>query len=146
MALDITYLPHMGPFCLSRSGNSRMPALATQHHEAMPWLMPQVKQPAFLRAEFPSWRDNCQDRARTPPCTGTSPLASPTTRKWPSMPDAETLTFALTYTGTLVVAALMFLGQLAAFTVLLALAGIVRLLTLPVHALTRRERPASTER
>jgi hypothetical protein len=55
------------------------------------------------------------------------------------MPDAETLTFALTYAGTLAVAALMFFGQFAAFTILLALAGIVRLLTLPVHALTRRE-------
>jgi hypothetical protein len=62
------------------------------------------------------------------------------------MPDAETLTLALTYTGTLAVAALMFLGQLAAFTVLLALAGIVRLLALPVHARTRRRKPNATER
>jgi hypothetical protein len=54
------------------------------------------------------------------------------------MSDTETLTFAITYAGTLAVAALMFFGQLAAFTILLALAGIVRLLTLPVHALTRR--------
>ena len=55
------------------------------------------------------------------------------------MPDAETLTLALTYTGTLAVAAVMFLGQLAAFTILLALAGMVRLLTLPVRARTQRE-------
>jgi hypothetical protein len=61
------------------------------------------------------------------------------------MPDAETLTLALTFTGTLAVAALMFLGQLAAFTVLLALAGIVRLLTLPVAARTRRKKPTPTE-
>lgn len=53
------------------------------------------------------------------------------------MPDAATLSFALTYTGTLAVAAFMFFGQLAAFTILLALAGVVRLLTLPVYALIR---------
>ncbi len=61
------------------------------------------------------------------------------------MPDAETLTLALTYTGTLAVAALMFLGQLAAFTVLLALAGIVRLLNLPAHARTRPKKPTPIE-
>jgi hypothetical protein len=55
------------------------------------------------------------------------------------MPDAATLPFALTYAGTLAVAALIFFGQFAALTILLALAGIVRLVTLPVHALTRRE-------
>lgn len=55
------------------------------------------------------------------------------------MLDAETFTFALTYAGTLPVAALMFFGQLAAFSIVLALAGIVRLLSLPVRALTRRE-------
>jgi len=54
------------------------------------------------------------------------------------MPDAATLSFALTYTGTLAVAALMFLAQLAAFTILLALAGVARFLTLPVHAAFRR--------
>lgn len=52
--------------------------------------------------------------------------------------DVATLSFTLTYAGTLAVAALMFIGQLAAFTVLLTLAGIVRLLTLPIPALTRR--------
>ena len=58
------------------------------------------------------------------------------------MTDAATLSFALTYTGTLAVAALMLLGQLAAFTILLTLAGIVRLLTLPIYALIRCiERP-----
>jgi hypothetical protein len=54
------------------------------------------------------------------------------------MPDATTLSFALTYTGTLAMAALMFLAQLAAFTILLALAGVARLLTLPVHTAVRR--------
>lgn len=54
------------------------------------------------------------------------------------MPDAATLSFALTYAGTLAVAALMFLGQLAAFTVLLALTGVGRLLVLPVRAAVQR--------
>jgi hypothetical protein len=54
------------------------------------------------------------------------------------MPDAATLSFTLTYTGTLAVAALMIFGQLAAFTILLALAGVVRLLALPVYAVIRR--------
>ncbi|MFJ6302152.1 hypothetical protein [Pseudarthrobacter oxydans] len=54
------------------------------------------------------------------------------------MTDPATLSFALTYTGTLAVAALMFIGQLAAFAILLALAGIVRLLALPIYALLRR--------
>lgn len=53
------------------------------------------------------------------------------------MTDAATLSFSLTYTGTLAVAALMFLGQLAAFTILLTVAGIVRLLALPIRALLR---------
>ncbi|WP_146069198.1 hypothetical protein [Arthrobacter sp. ZGTC412] len=56
-----------------------------------------------------------------------------------SPPSATaTLSFALTYSGTLAVAALMFIGQLASFTILLALAGIVRLLALPFYALIRR--------
>ncbi|MDQ0867846.1 hypothetical protein QFZ70_000319 [Arthrobacter sp. V1I9] len=54
------------------------------------------------------------------------------------MPEATTLSFALTYTGTLAMAALMFLAQLAAITILLALAGVARLLTLPVHTAVRR--------
>ena len=53
------------------------------------------------------------------------------------MTDAATLSFALTYVGTLAVGALMFIGQLAACTILLAIAGLVRLLTLPVSALLR---------
>ena len=53
------------------------------------------------------------------------------------MPDPSTLAFGLTYTGTLVVALLMFLGQLAAFTALLAVAGIVRLVVMSVRALLR---------
>ena len=49
----------------------------------------------------------------------------------------DTLAFGLTYTGTLAVALLMFFGQLAAFTALLALAGTVRLLAYAVRAITR---------
>jgi hypothetical protein len=59
--------------------------------------------------------------------------------------DAESFTLSLTYFGTVAVAALMFLAQLAAFTLLLALAGVVRLLTLPVQRRTRREKPSVTE-
>ncbi len=54
------------------------------------------------------------------------------------MPDAATLSFALTYIGTLAVAALMFLGQVVVFAILLALAGVFKLLTLPGRALTSR--------
>lgn len=54
-----------------------------------------------------------------------------------SMSDPSILAFTLTYTGTLAVALLMFLGQLAAFTVLLALAGAAKLLIVPVWALLR---------
>jgi hypothetical protein len=53
------------------------------------------------------------------------------------MSDAATLSFALTYLGTLAVGALMLIGQIAACTILLALAGLVRLLALPVTALLR---------
>ncbi|WP_427136657.1 hypothetical protein [Pseudarthrobacter sp. S9] len=56
------------------------------------------------------------------------------------MPDATTLVFSLTYVGTLAVALLMFLGQLIAFTALLALAATGRLLTYAVRALLRRLR------
>ena len=54
------------------------------------------------------------------------------------MPDAATLSFVLTYIGTLAVAALMFLGQLVVFAILLALAGVFKLLPLPGRALTSR--------
>ncbi|MET4096935.1 hypothetical protein [Arthrobacter sp. UYCu712] len=53
------------------------------------------------------------------------------------MPDPSTLAFGLTYTGTLVVALLMFLGQVAAFTALLAMAGTAKLLVVSVRALLR---------
>jgi hypothetical protein len=53
------------------------------------------------------------------------------------------LPLPLTYGGMLAVAALVFSGQLAAFTVLLALAGMVRLVILPIHALTRGEGKSS---
>jgi hypothetical protein len=54
------------------------------------------------------------------------------------MSDPATLSFALTYAGTLAVAALMFIGQLAAFAILLTIAVIAWILTLPVHTLIRR--------
>lgn len=54
------------------------------------------------------------------------------------MTDAETLSFTLTYLGTLTVGALMLMGQLAACTILLALAGLIRLIALPISALSRR--------
>ena len=53
------------------------------------------------------------------------------------MPDPSTLAFGLTYTGTLAVALLMFLGQLAAFAILLAVAGIVRLVAYPIRTSLR---------
>lgn len=43
--------------------------------------------------------------------------------------DTDTLSFALTYGGTLAVALLLFVGQLTAVGVLLVFAGIVRLVT-----------------
>ena len=54
------------------------------------------------------------------------------------MTDPATLSFTLTYLGTLAVGAAMLLGQLAACTILLALAGLVRLLALPMSAFIRR--------
>lgn len=54
------------------------------------------------------------------------------------MTDAATLSFTLTYLGTLAVGALMLMGQLAACTILLALAGLVRLIILPISAFSRR--------
>lgn len=53
------------------------------------------------------------------------------------MPDPSTLAFGLTYAGTLAVALLMFLGQLAAFTALLAIIGTAKLLDISVRALIR---------
>ncbi|MET3922841.1 hypothetical protein [Arthrobacter sp. UYEF20] len=54
------------------------------------------------------------------------------------MPDPSTLAFALTYTGTLTVALLMFLGQFAVFTVLLTLVGTGRLMVISMRALQRQ--------
>jgi hypothetical protein len=51
--------------------------------------------------------------------------------------NTDTLSFALTYGGTLVVALLMFIGQLTAVGILLILAGITRLAAYPVHAIAR---------
>lgn len=54
------------------------------------------------------------------------------------MSDASMLAFGLTYTGTLVVALLMFLGQVTAFAALLVLAGTLRLVVVSVRALLPR--------
>jgi hypothetical protein len=54
--------------------------------------------------------------------------------------DPSTLSFALTYAGTLGVAALIFLSQLIAFTALLVLAGTVTLLVRSARVITRRRR------
>jgi hypothetical protein len=51
--------------------------------------------------------------------------------------DVNTLSLSLTYVGTLLVALLMFLGQLTAMGVLLVLAGIARLLALPAQIMGR---------
>jgi hypothetical protein len=52
----------------------------------------------------------------------------------PSMPlDADTLSFSLTYGGTLVVALLMFIGQLTTVGILLVAAGIIRLPAYPIQ-------------
>jgi hypothetical protein len=49
--------------------------------------------------------------------------------------NTDTLSFALTYGGTLVVALLMLIGQLTAVGILLVLAGITRLAAYPVQAI-----------
>ena len=54
------------------------------------------------------------------------------------MNESSILTFTLTYAATLVVAALMFLGQVIAFTAMLALAGTAGLLTYAARVITRR--------
>lgn len=54
------------------------------------------------------------------------------------MNEPSILTFTLTYAATLAVAALMFLGQVIAFTVMLALAGTARFLTYAARVITRR--------
>lgn len=69
---------------------------------------------------------------RTPPTTPPAkpeinPLIAP-------VAVASSLVFGLTYTGTLVVALVMFLGQAAAFTALLALVGTIRLLVIWIRA------------
>lgn len=53
------------------------------------------------------------------------------------MPDPSTLAFGLTYAGTLAVALLMFIGQLTAFGILLALVGAARLVAYPLKAAAR---------
>lgn len=55
------------------------------------------------------------------------------------MPDATTLVFGLAYFGTLAIAGLMFLGQLVAFTALLALAACGHCLTVAARALLSRK-------
>jgi hypothetical protein len=51
--------------------------------------------------------------------------------------NPDTVSFALTYGGTLVVALLMVIGQLAAVGILLVLAGITRLTAYPIQTITR---------
>lgn len=58
------------------------------------------------------------------------------------MNEPSTLTFTLTYAATLGVAAVMFLGQIFAFTAVLALAGAVGLLSYGARLITSR-RPGS---
>ena len=51
--------------------------------------------------------------------------------------DTDTLNFALTYGGTLVVALLMFIGQLTAAGILLVLAGITWVTVYLLQAIAR---------
>lgn len=51
--------------------------------------------------------------------------------------DVDTLSFTLTYGGTLVVALLMLIGQLTAVGILLMVAGITRLAAYPIQAISR---------
>ncbi|MBE4718985.1 hypothetical protein [Pseudarthrobacter sp. AB1] len=51
--------------------------------------------------------------------------------------DTATLSFTLTYAGTLAVALLMFIGQLTAFGILLALVGTARLVAYPLKTAAR---------
>jgi hypothetical protein len=51
--------------------------------------------------------------------------------------NTDTLSYALTFGGTLVVALLMFIGQLPALGFLLVLAGITRLTAYPIRAIVR---------
>jgi hypothetical protein len=52
--------------------------------------------------------------------------------------EPSTLSFALTYAGTLGVAVLLFLGQLISFTALLVLAGTMTFLARTARVITRR--------
>lgn len=56
------------------------------------------------------------------------------------MNDSSTLSFALTYAGTLGVAVLMFLGQFIAFTALLVLAGTLSVLARAARTVAQRRR------
>lgn len=61
------------------------------------------------------------------------------------MADPSTLAFSLTYTGTLAVALLLFLVQLAAFAILAAVAGLARLVAFLLQAAgPSLRRPART--
>lgn len=59
------------------------------------------------------------------------------------MPETSTLAFTLTYLGTLGLAFLMFLGQLAACGILLVVVGIARLIT---HPIRQPAGPSQTDR
>lgn len=56
------------------------------------------------------------------------------------MNDLSTLSFSLTYAGTLGVALLIFLGQAVVFAILLVLAGSLSLLAWTGRIITRRRR------
>jgi hypothetical protein len=59
------------------------------------------------------------------------------------MDDSSILVFNLVYAGTLGIGLLMFLGQLAAFVVLLAFAAMIELLVVAAGALLgRTQKPA----
>jgi hypothetical protein len=70
----------------------------------------------------------------------TSTKAASPSGKENAVNDPSTLSFALTYAGTLGVAVLLFFGQVMAFTALLVLAGAIAVLGQVVHVVSRRIR------
>lgn len=62
------------------------------------------------------------------------------------MHDASILVFNLVYAGTLGIGLLMFIGQLAAFIVLLAIAATVEFLVVTLGGIVRRARKPGPQR
>jgi fatty acid desaturase len=62
------------------------------------------------------------------------------------MDDSSILIFNLVFAGTLGIGFLMFLGQLAAFIVLLAITATVEFLVITLGALIRRTRKSAPQR